>query len=148
MDAEQARETSERDQLWASLRALRAEIDRLAAGEPPDSERYRQIVMVLAKITAADLDFRARYAAGPCLARGGRLRRTGQGQRGRGQGPGLSGDVAPGGEPDLTRSPGWELRSDVERVPVLHHVLAEQVRLDIDRVADALEPEGRGLQGM
>jgi hypothetical protein len=64
VDGEQARETSERDQLWASLRALRREIDRLAAGEPPDTDRRRQLVMVLARITAAELDFRSRGAAG------------------------------------------------------------------------------------
>jgi len=33
MDSEQAQESSERDQLWARLRALRPEIDRLAAGQ-------------------------------------------------------------------------------------------------------------------
>ena len=33
MDPEQAQESSERDQLWASLRALRPEIARVAAGE-------------------------------------------------------------------------------------------------------------------
>jgi hypothetical protein len=65
VDGEQARESSERDQLWASLRALRAEIDNLAAGAPVETERQRQLVLVLAKITAAELDFRARDAAGP-----------------------------------------------------------------------------------
>lgn len=64
MDGEQARETSERDQLWASLRALRDEINNLAAGAPVQTERQRQLVMVLAKITAAELDFRERDAAG------------------------------------------------------------------------------------
>jgi hypothetical protein len=65
VDPEQAQESSERDQLWANLRVLRGEIDRLAAGQPPDSERLRQLVMVLAKITAAELDFRERDAAPP-----------------------------------------------------------------------------------
>jgi hypothetical protein len=64
VDEEQARTTSERDQLWASLRALRPEIERLAAGEPADTDRRRQLVMVLARITAAELDFRAREASG------------------------------------------------------------------------------------
>ena len=63
MDPEQARETSERDQLWASLRTLRAEINNLAAGAPVESERQRQLVMVLARITLAELDFRERDAA-------------------------------------------------------------------------------------
>ena len=63
MDPEEARATSERDQLWASLRALRAEITNLAAGAPVESERQRQLVMVLARITLAELDFRERDAA-------------------------------------------------------------------------------------
>lgn len=62
MDGEQARATSERDQLWASLRALRAEINNLAAGAPVETERQRQLVVVLARIAAAELDFRARDA--------------------------------------------------------------------------------------
>jgi hypothetical protein len=65
VDAEQAQESSERDQLWANLRVLRAEIDRLAAGAPVDSDRLRQLVVVLARITAAELDFRERDAASP-----------------------------------------------------------------------------------
>jgi hypothetical protein len=63
MDPNAARESSERDQLWASLRTLRPEIDRLAAGEYDDSERQRQIVVLLARIVAAELNFRAREAA-------------------------------------------------------------------------------------
>src|SRR5215469_2770083 len=42
--SEQAQESSERDQLWASLRALRPEIDRLAAGQFDSSDRQRQIM--------------------------------------------------------------------------------------------------------
>ena len=49
MDPMSAQETAERDQLWASLRALRPEIDRLAAGELDASERQRQLVVVLAR---------------------------------------------------------------------------------------------------
>ncbi len=63
MDPNQARESAERDQLWASLRALRPEIDRLAAAEFDGSERQRQIVVVLARIVAAEMDFRARDVA-------------------------------------------------------------------------------------
>jgi hypothetical protein len=59
MDPEQAQEISERDQLWASLRALRPEIDRLAAGEFDASERQRQIILLLAQIVKAEMDFRA-----------------------------------------------------------------------------------------
>lgn len=58
MDPEQAQESSERDQLWASLRALRPEIDRLAAGDFDSSERQKQILMLLARIVAAEMDFR------------------------------------------------------------------------------------------
>jgi hypothetical protein len=65
MDPSEARESSERDQFWASLRALRPEIERLAAGELEPSERQRQIVVLLARIVAAEMDFRARDA-GEC----------------------------------------------------------------------------------
>ncbi len=63
MDPDAAREISERDQLWASLRALRPEIDRLAAGEHDDSERERQVILLLARIVLAELDFRERATA-------------------------------------------------------------------------------------
>jgi hypothetical protein len=62
MDPEQAQESSQRDQLWASLRALRPEIDRLAAGQLDDSDRQRQIIAVLARIVVAEMDYRARTA--------------------------------------------------------------------------------------
>jgi len=60
MDTNEAKETAERDQLWASLRALKQEIERLAAGEFDGSERQRQLVIVLARIVAAEMTFRAR----------------------------------------------------------------------------------------
>jgi hypothetical protein len=60
MGPDQARESSERDQLWASLRALREEIDALAAGELGPTERQRQLVVVIARIVTAELDFRGR----------------------------------------------------------------------------------------
>jgi hypothetical protein len=63
MDPNQAQEISERDQLWASLRALRPEIERLAAGHWDSSEWQRQVVVLLARIVAAEMDFRARDAA-------------------------------------------------------------------------------------
>ena len=62
MDPMSAQETAERDQLWASLRALRPEIDRLAAGEFVGSDRQKQLVLVLARIVAAEMTFRAREA--------------------------------------------------------------------------------------
>jgi len=43
-------------------RALRAEIDRLGTGEFDGSERQRQILVLLARIVAAELDYRARTA--------------------------------------------------------------------------------------
>lgn len=63
MDPEQAQESSERDQLWASLRALRPEIDRLAVGEFDSSERQRQIIAVLARIVVAEMDYRAKVTS-------------------------------------------------------------------------------------
>jgi hypothetical protein len=60
MDPSRAQEIAERDQLWASLRALRPEIDRLAAGEFEFSERQQRVVVLLARIVAAEMDFRAR----------------------------------------------------------------------------------------
>jgi hypothetical protein len=62
MDPISAQESSERDQLWASLRALRPEIDRLAASEFTGSDRQNQLVVVLARIVAAEMTFRAREA--------------------------------------------------------------------------------------
>ena len=58
MDADRIQTIAARDQLWASLRALRGEIDQLAAGEFDRSERERQIVQLLARIVAAELGFR------------------------------------------------------------------------------------------
>jgi hypothetical protein len=62
VDPDQAQESAQRDQLWASLRALRPEIDRLAAGEWEATERQRQVVLLLARIVAAEMDFRQREA--------------------------------------------------------------------------------------
>lgn len=62
MDPSSAQESSERDQLWASLRALRLEIERLAAGGFTGSDRDQQLVAVLARIVAAEMTFRAREA--------------------------------------------------------------------------------------
>ena len=59
MDADRARAISERDQLWASLRALLPEIERIARGHFEGTERERQVVSILARITAAELAFRA-----------------------------------------------------------------------------------------
>jgi hypothetical protein len=63
MDANQASENSARDQLWASLRALRPEIDRLAAGEHDSSEHQKKMIVLLARIVSSELDFRLRDTA-------------------------------------------------------------------------------------
>jgi hypothetical protein len=60
MDPETAQESSERDQLWASLRQLRPDVENLVAGGFSGSERERLLVQVLARIILAELDFRAR----------------------------------------------------------------------------------------
>ena len=62
MEPDRAREVSERDQLWAALRGLRSEVDRLAGGGFEGTDRDRQMVVVLARIVAAELDFRDRDA--------------------------------------------------------------------------------------
>jgi hypothetical protein len=63
MTPDRASEIAERDQLWAALRGLRAEVDRLAGGGFDPTDRDRQLVVVLARIVAAELDFRGRDAA-------------------------------------------------------------------------------------
>ena len=60
MDPAHAAEISERDQLWASLRALRPEIDKVAAGNLELSEAQKMVVVLIARIVAAEMDFRAR----------------------------------------------------------------------------------------
>lgn len=62
MEPSQAQEIAQRDQLWASLRALRADIDLLAGGEFTGSERQKQMIILLARIVASEMDFRARDA--------------------------------------------------------------------------------------
>lgn len=62
MEPDEAQETSERDQLWASLRALRPEIEDLAAGEFVGSERQQRLVTIVARIVLAEMDYRARDA--------------------------------------------------------------------------------------
>jgi hypothetical protein len=62
MDSEQAQESSQLDQLWASLRALRPEIERLASGQFDSSDRQKQIITVLARIIVAEMDYRTKDA--------------------------------------------------------------------------------------
>lgn len=62
MDPDQAQEMSERDQLWASLRPLKPEIERLAAGELAGSEREARLILIVARIVVAEINFRERDA--------------------------------------------------------------------------------------
>jgi hypothetical protein len=59
MDPEHAQATAFRDQLWASLPALLPEIALLAKGEFSGTEREKQLIQVVAKVVAAELQFRA-----------------------------------------------------------------------------------------
>ena len=60
MEPLQAQDIAERDQLWANLRVLREEIERMAEGEIGAEDRQRQLTLLLARIVLAELDFRAR----------------------------------------------------------------------------------------
>jgi hypothetical protein len=62
MDSDKIQEISERDQLWASLRGLKDEIDRLAAGQIDGSERQQQLTVLLARIVSAEMGFRSHDA--------------------------------------------------------------------------------------
>jgi len=53
---------SERDQLWASLRPLRPEIEQLAAGQLEPSERQARLLLIVSRIVLAEMDYRARDA--------------------------------------------------------------------------------------
>jgi hypothetical protein len=58
MESDHLQAIAARDQLWASLRALKPEIDKIALGDFDDSERQRQIMLLLARIVIAELAFR------------------------------------------------------------------------------------------
>lgn len=62
MDPLSAQESSERDQLWASLRQLRPAIEALARGEFNGTEAEHTLVRVLSRIITAELDYRSRGA--------------------------------------------------------------------------------------
>ena len=64
MDPERAQALAERDQLWASLRPLLPEIERVAAGDFDGSERQEGIVRLAARIVAAELKFREELGQG------------------------------------------------------------------------------------
>jgi len=60
MEQNNLQDVAERDQLWANLRELKAEIAALAAGESDGSQRQQQLSMLLARIVLAELDFQSR----------------------------------------------------------------------------------------
>jgi hypothetical protein len=59
MDDQHLQDSAERDQLWASLRALAPELERLSAGELTGTEREQQMTVLLARIVLLELKFRA-----------------------------------------------------------------------------------------
>jgi hypothetical protein len=58
MEPDRLQAIAARDQLWASLRALKPEIGRIAQGDFEGSERERQVILLLARIVVAELGFR------------------------------------------------------------------------------------------
>jgi hypothetical protein len=65
MDPDDMQAVAERDQLWASLRALQPEIEQVATGAWANTERERQVMQLLARIVLAELSFRAKPRGDP-----------------------------------------------------------------------------------
>jgi hypothetical protein len=65
MEPDRAQTIAARDQLWASLRMLRPEIEQLAQGSGDGSERERQIIQLLARVVSAELGFRDEETRSP-----------------------------------------------------------------------------------
>jgi hypothetical protein len=63
MDPEHLQAIAARDQLWSSLRSLLPEIEQLATGEFGGTDRERQIIQLLARIVAAEMQFRTNEPA-------------------------------------------------------------------------------------
>ena len=63
MDPDALQASMERDQLWASLRALRPEIDQLAAGAFTGTERELRLLQLMARIVANELAYREGQAS-------------------------------------------------------------------------------------
>jgi hypothetical protein len=58
MEALQAKDIADRDQLWACLRVLRDEVELLAGGTEPLESRQQKLAVLLARIVLAELDYR------------------------------------------------------------------------------------------
>lgn len=63
MEALQAKDIADRDQLWACLRVLREEIERLVEGSESLDSRQQELAVLLARIVLAELDYRVREGA-------------------------------------------------------------------------------------
>jgi hypothetical protein len=59
MDSDRLQSIAARDQLWASLGPLRPEIEKIAQGQFEGSAREHQVLQILARIVAAELQYRA-----------------------------------------------------------------------------------------
>ena len=60
MDSLRAQDIADRDQLWANLRILRPEIERLSEGGAGIADQKQQLAVLLARIVLAELDYRDR----------------------------------------------------------------------------------------
>lgn len=58
MEALQAKDIADRDQLWACLRVLREEVERLAGETEPLESQQQRLAVLLARIVLAELDYR------------------------------------------------------------------------------------------
>lgn len=58
MEAVQAKDVADRDQLWACLRVLREEVERLAGETAPLDSQQQKLAVLLARIMLAELDYR------------------------------------------------------------------------------------------
>jgi hypothetical protein len=63
MGPEELQESSERDQLWSSIRVLLPAIKALAAGELEVSPQQQQLAQLLARVVLMELQFRDRHGA-------------------------------------------------------------------------------------
>ena len=64
MESLQAKDIAERDQLWASLRVLREELEHLAENSQSLDPRQQRLSVLLARIVLAELEYRDREGTG------------------------------------------------------------------------------------